>query len=652
MSEEQLHFSADVSRLLDIVARSLYSNRDVFLRELISNASDACDKLRYESIQNNDLIKDDTDFRIHVFKDTKQRIVTVADNGIGMSKEDLIDNLGTIAKSGTANLMEQIGDAGSDKEKLNLIGQFGVGFYASFMMSHKVEVISRKAGDKQAWLWSSDGKTGYSVRPAEKYEAEQLMSERGTTIKLYITDDASDFLIDEKLKQVIETYSDHIDFPIYIGKKGDTDESGDPIKPVNSVSALWTRPKSEITEQQYEDFYRHIGHGLDEPVMTSHWKAEGMIEYTALLFLPTLRPMDLYDPKRSHAVRLYVKRVFITDNCEGLIYPWLRFTRGVIDSEDLPLNISREMLQDNPLVEKIKNGVATRILRDLGKLAQDDEPAFKTFWGQFGSVIKEGLYDAPAHRDGILNICHFSSTQSENDTTTLDGYVDRMKDKQDEIYYLSGENLETLQNSPQLEGFKARGIEVLFFIDTIDDFWLQSVLDYKGKVFKSVTKGDIDLLKFDTDKSENKKDDDKQADKEKNKAKDGTLDKLLSLIQETLEEDIGQVRFTNRLTESPVCLIAADAEVDLRMERVLKIHQKYDGQSKRILEINPDHSLIQTLSGKIEKDGADNEKTRTDIQDASYLLLDQARIIQGEPVPDPARFARNMSKFMERGIAA
>lgn len=646
MAEEKLDFGADVSRLLNIVAHALYSNRDVYLRELISNASDACDKLRYEAIQNSELIADDTDFRIETFKDTKVRTVTVRDNGIGMDKDELIENLGTIAKSGTAALMKQISDAGSESEKMNLIGQFGVGFYASFMVSDKVEVYSRKAGDKDGWLWSSDGKTGYTVRKAKKHELEHnLICGRGTTIIIHINDDASEFLIDEKLKQVIQTYSDHIDFPIYLGKKGDQDENGDLLKPINSVSALWTRPRSEITEEQYVDFYRHISHGLDEPVMTSHWKAEGTIEYTALMFMPTLQPMDLYDPKRSHAVRLYVKRVFITDNCEGLIYPWLRFMRGVVDSEDLPLNISREMLQDNPLIQKIKNGVAKRVLSDLAKLAENDNPAFMTFWGQFGPVIKEGLYDAPNHQDAILKIAHFYSTHENGELTTLENYVSRMKENQKEIYYLSGENLETLKNSPQLEGFKARGLEVLFFIDTIDDFWLQSVFDFKGHSFKSVTKGNIDLSEFDTIKSERDKNDKNQDDKEEFKGKE--LDKLLILLQEKLKEEIGEVRYTDRLTDSPVCLIAADAEVDLRMERVLRVHQKYEAPTKRVLEINPKHPLIKKLC-----DIVTNDSKTDDIDDAAHLLLDQARIIQGEPVPDPARFAQTMSRIMERGIAA
>lgn len=637
-TEEQLNFGADVSRLLDIVAHALYSNRDVFLRELISNASDACDRLRYEAVTNTDLTKGDAEFRIRVFKDTSDRTLNVIDNGIGMNRDELVENLGTIAKSGTAALMEKIGDAGSEKDKMSLIGQFGVGFYASFMIADKVTVISRKAGEPQTWLWESDGKTGFTVREATAKEAKMLMGERGTAIILHVIDDASDFLIDEKLKQVIETYSDHISFPIFLGEPDGNEDEDE--KPVNAVTALWMRPKDEITEQQHIDFFRHIGYGVDVPLMTSHWRAEGKIEYTALLYTPTMRPFDLYDPSRKHSVRLYVKRVFITDNCEGLIYPWMRFLRGVVDSEDLPLNISREMLQHNPLIAKIKNGIAKRVLGDLNKLAKNDPVAFGTFWGQFGAVLKEGLYDAFEHREALLKVVRFHSTHQEDELTSLEDYVSRMPEGQDKIYYISGENLNTLKNSPQLEGFKSRGIEVLFFTDTIDDFWLQTVIDYDGKPFQSATKGNIDLGRFEKENKE-----EKQEDRAESLGED--LEKLKEIVGDTLKDEVGEVRYSKRMTDSPVCLIAGDDEVDLRMERVLRIHQKYESQSKRVLEINPDHALIKRLASIAEKD-----ENGPDLTDAAWLLLDQARIIQGEPIPDPASFAKRMSLFMERGLAA
>jgi molecular chaperone HtpG len=634
MTEEtKMNFSADVSRLLEIVAHALYSNRDVFLRELISNAADACDRLRYEAISAPALVGSDSDFRIHVAKDTTTRTVSIRDNGIGMSAQELTDNLGTIAKSGTKALMDQMAQKNIDsKEKLSLIGQFGVGFYACFMVGHKVQVISRHTSSQEVNTWESDGRTGFTIRPSTNEEAAHLLSGRGTAIIIHINDDASEFLLDMKLEQVIETYSDHIGFPIYLA---------DSETPVNKVKALWMMSKSEVTEQQYLDFYHHVSSGLDEPICTSHWRAEGTIEYNALLFTPTLRPMDLYDPTRQHAVRLYVKRVYITDNCEGLIYPWLRFLRGVIDSEDLPLNISREMLQHNPVITKIRNGVAKRVLADLNKLSQDDDAAFISFWGQFGAVLKEGLYDAAEHQKDILKIVRFASTNDENALTSLSDYLARMKDGQNDIYYLSGENLETLRNSPQLEGFKARGLEVLFFTDTIDDFWLQSISDYEGKSFKSVTKGDINLSQF---AKENAAQENEEVE-DQSPAANENIEKLRYLIADALIAEIGEVRLSSRLTDSAVCLIAADNAIDLRMERVLRLHQKYDAPTKRILEINPDHALIKKLA-MIAHENAGSK----DIDAAAFLLLDQARIIQGEPVPDPSRFAKAMSQFMERGL--
>ncbi|PZO87449.1 MAG: molecular chaperone HtpG, partial [Micavibrio aeruginosavorus] len=365
MTQETLTFGTDVSRLLDIVANALYTNRDVFLRELISNASDACDKLRYESLQD-PALAGAQDFKVSIDKDTDLRTLSIADNGIGMTRQDLIDHLGTIARSGTAAMMEAVKNAGADKGALNLIGQFGVGFYASFMVAGKVEVITRKAGEAQAWHWESDGRSGYAIREADADEARKLAAGHGTYILLHLKDDASDFLLDDKIKQVVLAYSDHIPVPVYLGAED---------KPLNAASALWMKSKNEVTKEQYTEFYHHIGHVFDDPMMTSHWRAEGKIEYSALLFVPTMRPWDLYDPGRKHAVRLYVKRVYITDQVSNLIYPWLRFIRGVIDSEDLPLNISREMLQNNPVVTRIRSGVTKRILSDLAKLAVEDETA-------------------------------------------------------------------------------------------------------------------------------------------------------------------------------------------------------------------------------------------------------------------------------------
>ncbi|MCC6598413.1 MAG: molecular chaperone HtpG [Alphaproteobacteria bacterium] len=621
---DHMNFSADVSRLLDIVAHALYTNHDVFLRELISNAADACDRLRYDAIQTPSLTKDNANFRIHVYKDTESRTLSVIDNGIGMSREELIENLGTIAKSGTAALMEQMKDA---KDPLKLIGQFGVGFYASYMVASSVSVVSRKAGSKDIWVWESDGRTGFDVRPASSEEAKKLDGARGTAITLNIRDEGVEFLLDEKIRQTLETYSDHIGVKIFLNTPEDTAKGEG--QPVNKAQAIWMRPKNEVKPEEYTDFYRHITHGFDEPLLTSHWHAEGKIEFSALLFIPTMRPWDLYDPSRKNTVKLYVRRVFITDSLSELVYPWLRFVRGVIDSSDLPLNISRENLQHNPVISKMRSAVARRVLSDLDKLAQSDWTGFITFWGQFGAALKEGLYDAAEHREDIFKVCRFYSTHENGEKlTSLAEYVERMKPEQKEIFYISGENLGSLKNSPQIEGFKARGLEVLFFTDTIDDFWLQQVPDFQGKKFKSVTQGDIDLG---PDEDKTAKEDDEK-----------THEALLNALRAELKDEVEDVRISRRLTDSPVCLVASSAGVDMHMERVLKINQKYSGGAKPVLEINAEHSLIKTLE-KMES-GAEG------FADAALLLLDQAKIIQGQPVRDPAAFARRMASFMEKAL--
>lgn len=632
----QKPFDADVSKLLDIVINALYTNHDVFLRELISNAADACDKLRYESIQNPELIQDQQSFRVHIYPDTEKRRLIVTDNGIGMNADELADHLGTIAKSGTQALMQQVKEAKSE-DQLKLIGQFGVGFYASFMVADHVDVVSRRAGNDAVNVWSSDGKSGYTIREAGDEEKALLDGQRGTAIILHLKDDGSDFLLEDKLRQTVMQYSDHIDVKIFVNTPQDT-EKGEGA-PANTASALWTRSKSEITDEQYTEFYRHISHGFDEPLSTIHWKAEGKIEFSALLYIPTMRPWDLYDPGRKTTLKLYVRRVFISDSIAELSYPWLRFVRGVVDSEDLPLNISRETLQHNPLITKIRSAVAKKVLSELDKLSRNDEAAFLTFWGQFGAALKEGLYDAPEHREAIFKLCRFGSTAGDN-MTSLDGYIERMKDSQDEIYYISGEDAAALKNSPQIEGFKARGLEVLYFTDTIDDFWLQQSPDYKGKKFKSVTKGDIDLDKFTQEKTGGADSENKEGNEQAPKQ---NHDKLIAMLQTELAQNVSIVKLSNRLTDSPVCLVAPESGVDMNMERVLKLHQNYQGDTKPVLEINGGHALIKRLSALAENDDAA-------IKDAAPMLLDQARIIQGQPVSNPAEFVRRLSEYMGKAI--
>lgn len=629
-------FETDVSRLLDIVANALYSNRDVFLRELISNAADACDRLRYEALQSPELTKESALFNITLIPDNNDLSLTIIDNGIGMNNDDLIDNLGTIARSGTAKILENLKDQGQEKD-MNLIGQFGVGFYASFMVAKDVRVISRKAGETQAWYWASDGKSGFTIREATDPESEILRDAHGTAITLNLKGDAIDYLLDDKINQIVLSYSDHIEVPIYL--ESDITKDKEEREPLNAASALWTRPKNEITDQQYKEFYHHIGQFFDDPILTTHWTAEGTIEYTVLLYIPSMRPWDLYDPQRKSSLRLYVKRVYITDQLESLLYPWLRFVRGIVDSQDLPLNISREMLQNNAIVNKIRSGITKKILGEIDKLSRDDEAAFATIWGQFGAVIKEGLYDAIEHRDQIFKICRFYSTHDPEKQTCLSDYISRMKDGQDKIYYIAGEKVKSLRKSPQLEGLTSRGIEVLLMTDTVDEFWLQQIGEFKGKKFQSVTKGNIDLSKFDGESKDDK------TDEKKSEESDTELKKLTAFLTTELAEHVASVRVSKRLTESPVCLVASDQGVDMNMEKVLKIHQKYDPEVKRVLEINPSHTLIQKMNDMAEN-GADNQT----LKDCAAMLMDQALIIQGDPLPDPAGFAKRMADFMAKGL--
>ncbi|WP_448203660.1 molecular chaperone HtpG [Azospirillum sp. sgz302134] len=634
MTEERLSFQAEVSRLLDIVAHSLYSEKEVFLRELVSNASDACDRLRYAALTQPELSADDPNLKVRLLVDKEARTLTVADNGIGMNREDLVENLGTIARSGTAAFMRSLKESeksGDGKKDVNLIGQFGVGFYSAFMVADQVEVLTRKAGEAQGWRWLSDGKGEFTIAEAAP-EADNLP--RGTQIKLHLRDGDDEYLDEHRLSSIIRKYSDHIAIPILFGE-------GDDEKSLNSASALWMRSKNEITADQYKEFYHHVGHAFDEPWLTLHWRAEGAIEYTNLLFVPSSKPFDLFDPKRAHRVKLYVKRVFITDSAEGLLPPYLRFLRGVVDSEDLPLNISREMLQHNPMLAKIRAGITRRVLSELGKKAKDTEKAeeYAAFWENFGAVLKEGLYDDYEHREDLLKLMRFRSTASDG-LVSLDDYLGRMKEGQEAIFTISGDDIETLKRSPQLEGFKAKGVEVLFLTDPVDEFWVPSVGSFQDKPFKSVTRGGADLGKI-------------QGGEEKpaeEKASEGELSDLLALLKLTLKDAVKDVRPSERLTDSAVCLVADENDMDMHLERLLKQHKQLGMDApaaKRILEVNPAHPLIKRLAEHAKASGA-----ATTLDDAAWLLLDQARIVEGEALPDPAAFARRLASAMEKGLVA
>lgn len=611
---EQHSFQTEVSRLLDIVAHALYTEKEIFLRELISNASDACDRLRYLAIEKPALIADDPDFAINIAFDPAARLLTISDNGIGMGKDDLIKNLGTIAHSGTRELLKSLGDG--TKKDINLIGQFGVGFYSVFMVADKVEVTSRKAGEKTAYSWVSDGKGSYQID-------ETLKDGRGTEIKIHVKEDASEFLLEERLKAVIKKYSDHINFPIIIS--GVT---------VNEASALWMKSKSDVTPEQYADFYRGVSGAMqmDKPWMTLHWRAEGMYEYSNLLFIPEMKPFDLYDPSRKNNVKLYVKRVFITDGVDGLLPPFLRFIKGVVDSEDLPLNISREVLQANPIIARMGSAITKKILGELEEKAKSDIADFENFWTQFGPVVKEGLYDAHAYRDQLCRVARFYSSKVDG-LTSFDEYIGRMIDGQDQIYYLSAPSAEAARNSPQLEAYRAKGIEVLFMTDAIDEFWLPMQDSYKEKKLKSVTRGAADLGKFE--------------DIEKTDKKDSDVSDLVLQLKDILSGEIKDVTISERLVDSPVCLVAAENDVDIHMQRLLKKSQGYEAQHQHVLEINAKHPLIK----KLQHMAADKTEGDT-LKDTAFLLLDQARIIEGEPLKNPGEFVRRMTQAIEKGLLA
>ncbi len=624
MTEERLSFQAEVSRLLDIVAHSLYSEKEVFLRELISNASDACDRLRYAALTEPALSADDPVLGITLRVDTEARTLTVSDNGIGMNREDLVSNLGTIARSGTGEFMSKL--TGDAKKDVGLIGQFGVGFYSAFMVADKVDVFTRRAGEPHSWHWSSDGRGEFTVGEASS-EAK-----RGTRVVLHLRADDGEYLEEHRLGAIVRKYSDHIALPI----RFESDEEGAEAKTLNQASALWTRSKSEISDEQYKEFYHHVGHSFDEPWLTLHWRAEGKIEYTSLLFVPSMKPFDLFDPKRAHRVKLYVRRVFITEGVEGLLPAYLRFLRGVVDSEDLPLNVSREMLQNNPMVAKIKSGLVRRVLSDLAKKAEEDATKYAEFWNNYGAVIKEGLYEDFEHRESLFKLLRFHSTASET-LVSLDEYLGRMKDGQEDIFVIQGDEREALLKSPQIEGFKARGVEVLLLTDPVDEFWVGAVSHYKDKKFKSVTRGGIDLSKI--------KPTEDNKDQESSKASEGDLASLIALFKTVLGDAAKDVRSSERLTNSPVCLIADEHDMDMHLERMLRQHKQLNVSHSRILEVNPHHGLIRRLAGRAGEAGASDA-----LADMAWLLLDQARIVEGEPVSDPGAFARRLAILMEKGV--
>ncbi len=632
--KEKFEFGVEVKKILKLMIHSLYTNRDVAVRELISNASDACDKLRYKATQDDKLLGDDKELKVKIEIDKDKRTLSIIDNGIGMERAELISQLGTIAKSGTENFLKSLGD--DDAKNLQLIGQFGVGFYSAFMIADKVEVISRKAGKKKVNRWESEGDGKYTVEEVdEEYP-------RGTRVILYLKPDQNDFLDKVYLGNIIKLYSDHINVPVELQM-----DDGK-FKVMNTGSALWTRPKNEITKEQYNEFYSHVSHMPGEPFLTLHNKAEGVIEFTNLIFIPDRKPIDLYMPERESKIKLYVKKVFITDDAVQLLPAYLRFVRGIVDSEDLPLNINRESLQYNNLVEKIKKSLTKRILSELEKKMNEEPEEYKKFWDNFGPVVKEGLCEGSIYNTEILNICKFYSSKSPDKMITLNEYVERMKPKQENIFYITGDSVEALENSPQMEGFKDKDIEVLYLIDTVDNFWVTVQNDYKGKDFKSITKGDIDIENLNDEPQDTEDDEEVKFDDEKkeNKTKDITnskYDGLINFIKDTLKDKVNDVKVSKKLTSSPVCLVADKKAMDIRLERYLLDQNQIQRGMLKNIEINTKHPIIQ----EINEDIAKPEKLE-EAKEIVYTLFDEACIIEGEPVSNPGDFARRLNKLLEK----
>jgi len=618
---ETLNFQAEVSRLLDLVANALYSHREIFLRELVSNAADACDRLRYAALTDDSLLSADPDLHVDLVRDEAARRLIVIDNGIGMSREELVSNLGTIARSGTASFLQQLE---SDRKKdVSLIGQFGVGFYSAFMVAERVRVDSRKAGSDEAWAWESDGKGAFSIAPSDDAPA------RGTRVTLWLKEDAKEYLQAAELRRIVKTYSDHIAVPIRL-------QEADGGEPLNEAGALWMKPKAEVSEEQYKEFYHHVAHAWDDPWLTLHFRVEGVLEYAGLLFVPSQRPFDLFDPRRKGGVKLYVRRVFITDDCEGLVPPWLRFLRGVVDSEDLPLNVSREMLQKNAAIGRMRKGLTNRVLGELESRAGSADGGYDTFWETFGPVLKEGLYEDPEHRDQLLKLVRFRST-SHDGWVGLADYVGRMKEGQTAIYTLAGDDPEALKKSPQLEGFMAKGIEVLLLTDPVDQFWTATVGTYEGKPFRSVTQSGDDLETI----SGGPEDQPEEA------VPEGQLATCVAFLKSALGDAVKDVRVSARLTSTPVCLVADKNDIDLHLARLLRQHEKLAAESPRILEINPRHPVVKAIADRLQQpDGA----AQPQLTDSAFLLLDLARVLEGEGPRDPALFAQRLSQLMvDRG---
>ncbi|WP_273430924.1 molecular chaperone HtpG [Chitinibacter tainanensis] len=628
MSKETLGFQAEVKQLLQLMIHSLYSNKEIFLRELVSNASDACDKLRFEAINNDSLYGSDPELKIRVSFDKDAKTVTISDNGIGMSREEVIKNIGTIARSGTKEFFSQLsGDAQKDA---HLIGQFGVGFYSAFIVADKVSLTTRRAGETAATRWESAGDGEFTLEDVAK-------ESRGTEIVLHLKDGEEEFLSDWRLRSIIRKYSDHITLPIVMAAQAGYNEDGS-IKPaegdetVNQANALWTRSKSEITDEQYTEFYKHVAHDFEAPLAWSHAKVEGRQEYTELLYVPQRAPFDLYDRERRHGVKLYVRRVFIMEDSEKLLPQYLRFIRGVIDSSDLPLNVSREILQHSKDIEQIKSGCVKKVLGMLEGLANSEEAAeqekYAKFWSEFGRVLKEGVGEDFANKERIAGLCRFASTHTDSaeQTVSLKDYIARMKDGQELIYFITADSFAAAKNSPHLEVFRKKGIEVLLLSDRVDEWAFSGLTEFEGKKLQSVAKGELDLEKF-TDEEE----------KKQQEAAATELKDVLEQMKGVLGESVKDIRVTHRLTDSPACLVVENTDMSANLERLLKSAGQDVQGSKPILEVNPSHPLVNKLKA---------QSSSGQFGDWTQLLFDQALLAEGGQLLDPAAFVKRLNGLM------
>ena len=621
-TKETLGFQTEVKQLLQLMIHSLYSNREIFLRELVSNASDACDKLRFEALANGSLFESDPDLKIKVSFDKTARTLTIADNGIGMSREEVVNNLGTIAKSGTREFFQAL--TGDQQKDAHLIGQFGVGFYSSFIVADRVTVVTRRGGlaADQGVRWESEGAGEFSIEMVDR-------PARGTEITLHLKEGQDDLLSGWKLRQIIRKYSDHIVQPIVMQKEEWKDGEQvvtDEDETVNQASALWARPKSDITEEQYKEFYKHVGHDFEEPLAWQHARVEGRQDYTQLLYIPAHAPFDLWDRQQRHGVKLYVRRVFIMDDAEQLLPVYLRFVRGIVDSNDLPLNVSREILQESKDIEALRAGCTKKVLGLLEDLAENQKDKYATFWKEFGRVLKEGVGEDPANREKIAALLRFASTHAdtEEEIVSLADYLGRMKEGQEKIYYVTADNFTAAQHSPHLEIFRKKGIEVLLLSERVDEWVLGHLTEFEGKPLQSVAKGGLDLGKLED-----------EAEKKAQEEQAGAFKELVEKMQASLGERVKEVRITHRLTDSPACLVADEHDMGGNLARLLKAAGQKAPAAKPILEINPDHPVVQRLK---------HEEGRFD--DWSAVLFDQALLAEGGQLEDPAAFVKRVNALM------